>query len=95
MCLAAAALGSIGSVAKPAISDLLQVPGEKNKATASRQRAVWAIGQIDVGGHEVMPVLIETLKDEDKLVGLGSALALDEIGEAKDAVLALIVAFQE
>ena len=42
-----------------------------------------------------MPVLIETLKDEDKLVGLGSALALDEIGEAKDAVLALIVAFQE
>ena len=90
-----ALVGSIGPAAKPAIRHLLQVLREKSNPTASRQRAVWALGQIDVDGQEVMPVLIETLKDEDELVGLGATLALHEVGaEAKAAVPALTEALK-
>ena len=99
---AAAALGKLGTDAKPAVPALIRALKVENDTYlySMRSAAATALGQIGPEAREAVPALVEALKTgagefRYHYVRSAAATALGQIGpEAKDAVPALIEALK-
>ncbi|WP_315790314.1 HEAT repeat domain-containing protein [Fischerella sp. JS2] len=85
------ALVSIGSLAVPALIEVL-----KNPDCNIPWRAAWVLGDMASEANAAVDALAEALQDEDAQVRMYAALALGEIGKAaKPAVPPLMAALQD
>ena len=90
---AADALKKIGPAAIPAYIEIL---GGKKTAESIRYSAVDALGGFGPAAKEAVPVLVDSLKEQNFRIRSKAAVALGRIGrDAKDAITALKEVLQD
>lgn len=90
--LAAEILGTMGSIARPAVPDL--VPLMSDASQGVRLSTAKALGQIGVGSEEVIEALVKGLADDEKNVRDESEKAIQnvasELGASRSSVVSLL-----
>src|SRR5439155_9140254 len=74
-----AVVTALGKIGRQAVSPLVGILKDKDKSTALRANAAYALGQIGYQAQEALPELTKALKEKDKELRKRAAYAVGNI----------------